>query len=147
MIHYEYNQFKNDVPSLAALCASFHPDTLVAVARGGMTLAHALSMALDVRNLQSIRIESYDGDHQRDTLTIQGECDLSLSKKVLIIDDIVDSGQTLDALLQYLRIRYPDIEFKSAAIYTKHSASIQPEYSLHEATDWIDFFWERDFLK
>lgn len=147
MIHYEYNQFKNDVLSLAAICEPFQPDTLIAVARGGMTLAHALAMTLDIRNLQSIRIESYDGEHQRDTLTIRGECDLSLSKKVLIIDDIVDSGQTLDALLKYLRIRHPDIEFKSAAIYTKPSASIQPEYSLHEATDWIDFFWERDFLK
>ncbi len=65
MITYDYDQFKNDVPLLASLCESFNPDTIVAVARGGMTLAHALSMALDVRNLQSIRCESYDGDTQR----------------------------------------------------------------------------------
>lgn len=147
MIYYEYNRFKYDVPSLAALCAPFRPDTLIAIARGGMTLAHALSMSLDVRNLQSIRIESYDGELQRDTLTIRGECDFSLSKHVLIIDDIIDSGQTLDELLKYFRMRYPHVTFKSAALYTKPSARVQPDYSLHEATDWIDFFWERDFLK
>lgn len=112
-----------------------------------MILAHALSMALDVRNLQSVRVESYDGDRQRDTLSIMGECDFNGSNRVLIVDDIVDSGQTLEALLTIFRTRYPHITFKSTAIYTKPSALLQPDYSLYEATDWIEFFWERDFLK
>jgi len=147
MIAYKYDQFKNDVVNLASLCESFHPDTLVAVARGGMTLAHALSMALDIRNLQTIRCESYDGKEQRSSLTIKRECDFSLSKRVLIVDDIVDSGQTLHALLDILRTQYPEILFQSVSIFTKPTALIQPDISLYEATDWIDFFWERDFLK
>jgi xanthine phosphoribosyltransferase len=147
MIYYEYNRFKNDIVSLEALCAPFQPDTVVAVARGGMTLAHALSMALNVRNLQSIRIESYDDDCQRDTVTIKGECDFGESNRVLIVDDIVDSGKTLNGLLEMLHLRYPHIIFKSVSIYTKPTAVIQPDFSLYEATDWIEFFWERDFLK
>ncbi|MCK9373377.1 MAG: phosphoribosyltransferase [Sulfuricurvum sp.] len=147
MILYTYNHFKTDILTLGHQCEPFEPDTVVAIARGGMTLAHALSMYMNIRNLQSIRIESYDEDRQRDTVTIFGECDFSRSRRVLIVDDIVDSGKTLQALLPILSQNYPDILFKSAALFTKTTALIQPDYSLHEATDWIDFFWERDFLK
>ncbi|MCX6073006.1 MAG: phosphoribosyltransferase family protein [Campylobacterales bacterium] len=147
MITYNYDQFKNDIPALATLCESFQPDTLVAVVRGGMTLAHALSMALDIRNLQSIRCESYDGENQRSSITIMEECDFSHSKRVLIVDDIVDSGKTLYTLLDVLHTKHPNILFQTITLFTKPTALIQPNFSLFEATDWIDFFWERDFLK
>ncbi len=147
MTTYPYDQFKNDIPHLKALCESFNPDTIIAIARGGMTLAHALGMALNVRNLQSIRCESYDGDTQRSILTIFGTSDFSNSKRVLIVDDIVDSGKTLHTLLPFLQNNNPDVEFKAAALFTKSTAMIQPDFFLHEAIDWIDFFWERDFLK
>ena len=147
MTHYEYNQFKNDIPALGKLCESFNPDTIVAVARGGMTLAHALAMALDVRNLQSIRTESYDGESQRSTITITGECDFSHSKRVLIVDDIVDTGKTLQTLLPVLQANHPAVLFNTVALFTKSSALIQPDFSLYEATDWIEFFWESNFLK
>jgi len=147
MKHYEYDQFKNDIPALASLCTSFQPDTVIAVARGGMTLAHALSMALNIRNLQTIRCESYDGEQQRSSITIKGECDFSHSKRVLIVDDIVDSGKTIQALLNVLQSQYPEIIFQTVALFTKPTALIQPDFSLYEATDWIEFFWESNFLK
>ena len=147
MIYYSYDQFKNDIPHLGALCESFKPDTIIAIARGGMTLAHALGILLNVRNLQSIRCESYDGDTQRSTITIVGECDFTHSKKILIVDDIVDSGQTLHTLLPFLQSSNPDVLFKTASLFSKPTALIQPDFFLYEAHDWIDFFWERDFLK
>lgn len=147
MIYYDYKRFCTDVQSLTKQCEAFHPDTILAVARGGMTLGHALSMALDVRNLQSIRTESYDGEVQRDSINVYGSCDLSASKRILVVDDIVDSGQTLMHLMPFLRSLNSETEFKIATLFTKQSALMQPDFFLHEATDWIDFFWERDFLK
>lgn len=147
MIAYDYENFKNDAQILSSLCREFQADTIVAVARGGMTLAHALSMALDIRNLQSVRAESYDGNCQRDSITVSGQCDFSDSSRILIVDDIVDSGQTLASLMPQLRSEHPNCEFKTVALFTKPTALLQPDYSLHEATDWIDFFWERDYLK
>jgi len=147
MIYYSYERFKEDMLQLAGQCEAYRPDTVIALARGGMTIAHALSMALDIRNLQSIRIESYDGENRREEITIHDKCDLQDSKRVLVVDDIVDSGRTLASVMPMLQCAYPEIEFKSLSIFTKPSALIQPDYSLYEATDWIDFFWERDFLK
>ena len=147
MIYYSYERFKIDVQTLSDECSAFKADTLLAIARGGMTLGHALSMALDIRNLQSIRCESYDDMAQRSTVSVIGECDFTQSERVLIVDDIVDSGKTLHILIPYLQERYPGIIFATAAIFTKPTALVQPDYSLHEALDWIDFFWERDFFK
>lgn len=146
MIYYDYTDFKHDVHQLTRFCEPFQADTIVAIARGGMTLAHALAMSFDIRNVQSIRIESYDGVSQRSSVRISGIFDFTHSKKVLIVDDIVDSGKTLHALLPALRSEYPDIIFQTVTLFTKSSALLQPDFSLHEATDWIDFFWERDYL-
>lgn len=147
MIYYDYKRFSGDVQILSEQCRSFQADTIIAIARGGMTLAHALAMALDVRNLQSIRVESYDGEYQRENVTILGECDFSASKHILIVDDIVDSGKTLFSLMPLLREQNPLSTFKAATLFTKSSALLQPDFFLHEATDWIDFFWERDYLQ
>ncbi|MDD5052434.1 MAG: phosphoribosyltransferase family protein [Sulfuricurvum sp.] len=147
MITYEYEHFKNDIQHLSTLCEPFKADTIIAVARGGMTLAHALAMALNIRNLQSIRAESYDGKSQRNTVAISGQCDLKGSKKILIVDDIVDSGETMASLVPILIAQYPSATFKIVTLFSKPSARIQPDVFLHEARDWIDFFWERDFLK
>ena len=147
MIYYSYDTFKMDIHILAEKCETFNADTIVAIARGGMTVGHALTMALKIRNLQSIRCESYDNNTQRESLGIHGVCDFTQSKRVLIVDDIVDSGKTFHALIPVLQKRYPTILFATASIFTKSTALVQPTYSLHEAHDWIDFFWERDFLK
>jgi xanthine phosphoribosyltransferase len=146
MIYYDYKRFCTDVRCLSEQCEPFQADTVVAVARGGVTLGHALSMSLDIRNLQTIRSESYDGETQRESVTLSGKCDLSTSKRVLIVDDIVDSGKTLAMLIPFLRSEYPKCEFKTATLFTKHTSPVQPDFFLHEATDWIDFFWERDYL-
>lgn len=147
MIYYSYENFRADICTLSDKCEAFNADTIVAIARGGMTVGHALSMALKIRNLQSIRCESYDDSTQREVLSVNGECDFTQSKRVLIVDDIVDSGTTLHTLIPILQKRYPDILFATASIFTKSTALIQPNYSLHETHDWIDFFWEKDFLK
>lgn len=146
MIYYDYKRFCTDVQLLSEQCSSFEADTIIAIARGGMTLSHALSMSLNIRSLQSIRVESYDGETQRENVTILGQCDLVACKRVLIVDDIVDSGQTLAALMPLLRSQNPECEFKIATLFTKQTALLQPDFFLHEATDWIDFFWERDYI-
>lgn len=147
MMYYDYNQFKNDIPQLGVLCESFEADTILAVARGGMMVAHALSMYLEIRDVRSIRCESYDGAIHRSSLTIRGEVAFPLAQRILIVDDIVDSGKTLQELFLVLHANNPTVIFKTVTLFTKPTAVIQPDFSLHEAHDWIDFFWERDFLK
>ena len=146
MLKYTYSDFITDLPLLANQCQAFAPQLILPIARGGLTLGHALAMALNVRDIQSIQVSSYDDTIQRETLNIKGFQNLQLPSRVLLVDDIVDTGATLHHLLPLLREHYPKTDFRTAALFTKQSAKVQPDFSLHEAHEWIEFFWERDFL-
>ncbi len=147
MKYYGYENFKNDTKTLIEKVRDFEFDSIVAVARGGLTLSHAMSEGLDIRQVQSIRTELYDKSQKRKNITIFGECDFKNSKRVLVVDDISDSGDTLNAVMNHLASEFKDIEFRSATLFYKKTSIYEPHFWINEADDWIDFFWERDFLK
>lgn len=147
MTYYSYEQFVADVKELVCLTKKYSPDTIVSVARGGVTLGHAYASATNNRQLMSINSILYDEDKRGTKCEIFNIPDLSKAKRVLLVDDIIDSGQTLQEVMDKLKIYYPNTEIKIASIYYKKTAIIQADFTLHEATDWINFFWEKDFLE
>ncbi len=144
--YYGYDEFIGDVAKLNRAIEAFDPDTLLAIARGGLTLGHFLANARDTRRLFALNSIHYEGSRKLDTLQIFNIPDLSDARKVLILDDIADSGETLVEVLNRLRELYPDIEFKVATLFYKPGSLIQPDFTVKEAPSWIDFFWEIDPL-
>lgn len=145
MKYYPYEEFKTDTLKLAQHVDNFAPEVIVAIARGGLSLAHALAQKLNIRNVQSLRCELYDDTTKRELLRIKGECDFDGQKKVLVVDDISDSGQTLKGVMEYLKTTHPQIEFYAATLFYKKTSVYEPDVWIREATEWIDFFWEGDF--
>lgn len=111
----------------------------MAVARGGLTLAHLMSQAMNMRNLFTINSIHYEGELKLNSFNIFNIPDMSHAKKVLIIDDIVDSGETMEEILKILNKKFPKVEFKLATLFYKSEALIKPDYSVREANEWIDF--------
>ena len=144
--YYGYDEFRDDTRVLKNKVAEFEAEAIVAIARGGYSVAHALAEGLNIRNLQSIRTELYDEDRKRENITISGTCSFENIKKVLVVDDIADSGETLSHVMEYLTKSHPDVEFCSATLFYKKTSMYEPTYWVKEAKNWIDFFWERDFL-
>ena len=142
--YYSYEEFKDDTQVLVDKCRGFEPDILLAVARGGLTLSHLMAQAMDMRNLYALNSIHYEGELKLDTFNIFNIPDLSHANRVLIIDDIVDSGETMREILKVLHEKFPKVEFKLATIFRKKTAVLQPDYSVKEADKWIDFFWEVD---
>ncbi len=142
--YYSYEEFKKDTQKLVDSCRDYEPDILLAVARGGLTLSHLMAQALNMRNLYSLNSIHYEGELKLDTFNIFNIPDVSHAKKVLVIDDIVDSGETMREILKVLRTKFPTVEFKLATIFYKTTAVLQPDYTVREAKEWIDFFWEID---
>ncbi|WP_434658262.1 phosphoribosyltransferase [Sulfurimonas sp. NW9] len=93
--YYSYENFRNDTCKLRDNVKTFKPETIVAVARGGLVLAHCLAEGLDIRDVQSIRTELYDATCKREALSLFGICSLADVKRVLVVDDIADSGEHL----------------------------------------------------
>jgi len=145
MKYYSYENFKDDTKSLIERVRDSHFEAIVAIARGGLTLSHVMAEGLNIRQVHSIRTELYDDMFKRDELTIFGRCRFDNVKRVLVVDDIADSGDTLKAVMKHLEDEFKEIDFKSCTLFYKKTSIHEPDFWINEADDWIDFFWESDF--
>ena len=145
MKYYSYENFKNDTNLLIKEIKPLKIEAIVGIARGGLILAHAMSEGLNIRNVQSLRTELYDDTHKRDKIIIHNSCNFDGVKKVLVVDDISDSGETLDIVMGELKQKNKDIEFLSATLFYKKTSIHKPHFWINEAMEWIEFFWEKDF--
>ena len=145
--YYSYTTFSKDTRELIQEVKPFEADAILAIARGGLTLSHAMAEGLGIRNVQSIRTELYDGACKRSDLTLFGECVFEEKiRRVLVVDDIADSGETLAFIMEHLKRSFPLIEFKSCTLFYKKTSVYEPDVWINEANVWIEFFWEKDFI-
>lgn len=121
----------------------FAPDIVVAIARGGLLPAGAIAYGLGVKSCGALNVEFYTGIG---TVLDAPEIlppDLDLSalpgKRVLLVDDVADSGRTLALAVQLLSDAGADV--RSVCIYTKPGSIAMPDYSWRETDRWIDFPW------
>jgi xanthine phosphoribosyltransferase len=121
-------------------------DTILPIARGGLTMGHLLGEYYNIRKVYALNSIGYNGTQKLESMELFNIPNLTGSKRVLIVDDIVDSGDTLQAILKTLKAQYPQIDFYSASIFYKATAKIAPTWYLRETQAWIDFFWSEDLL-
>ncbi len=144
--YYGYDEFKEDTQILVDKCRDYNPDILLGIARGGLTLSHLMAQAMNMRNLYTLNSIHYEGELKLDSFNIFNIPDMSHAKRVLIIDDIVDSGESMQEIFKVLHEKFPNTEFKLATLFYKPTALLQPDYTVKEADKWIDFFWEVDVV-
>jgi len=125
------------------LADGFEPEVVVAIARGGLLPAGAIAYGLGAKNCGALNVEFYTGIgtvlDAPEVLRPALDTEYLSGRKVLLVDDVADSGRTLALATQMLRERGADM--RSVVIYTKPSTIIQPDYSWKETALWIDFPW------
>ena len=72
-------------------------------------------------------------------LSPQLDTDSLKGKKVLVVDDVADSGKTLDLVVNLLKETADDV--RSAVIYTKPKTIFEPDFSWKKTDQWINFAW------
>ncbi|MEM2320074.1 MAG: phosphoribosyltransferase [Candidatus Bathyarchaeia archaeon] len=123
--------------------SSFKPDVIVGVSRGGWPPARVLSDLLDNPNLANVKAEFYLGVAEtkgEPTLTQPISVNVA-SKKVLIVDEVADTGRSLKLVKEHL-ISMGAAEAKIATIYYKPWSIVKPDYYVKETSNWIVFPWE-----
>ena len=140
-----YELFGTAVRELATTVveSGFEPDILLAIARGGLGLAMGLGYALDVKNLSAVNVEFYTGVDERLDVPIMlpptpDAIDLS-GLKVLIADDVADTGKTLEYVRAYCADHVAEVRI--AVIYEKPWTVVHPEYAWRRTDKWVDFPW------
>jgi hypothetical protein len=121
----------------------FRPDLILAIARGGFFLAAALGYALSVKNLHVMNVEFYNGVGSTLDMPVMlpplpQAVDFS-AKKVLIADDVADSGKTLELVHGFVKDYVA--ESRTAVIYEKPWSSIKCHYVWRPTDRWINFPW------
>jgi uncharacterized protein len=121
----------------------FEPDLILSIARGGLFLAGSLGYALAVKNLHVMNVEFYDGvgttlDMPVMLPPVPSAVDFS-AKKVLIADDVADSGQTIELVQSFIKDHVEDA--RTAVIYEKPQSLIRCDYVWKHTDRWINFPW------
>ena len=143
MIFYSYDEFAVDAKKMAKqIKDEFDPEVILAVARGGLTLGHSLAVALENRNLFTLNSIHYEDTNKLDTIQIFNVPDLTKYTKILLVDDIIDSGESMVEIKRELLKRYPNLDIKIATVFYKEKALLLPEFKVKEAHDWVEFFWD-----
>ncbi|MFN3834911.1 MAG: phosphoribosyltransferase [Glycocaulis sp.] len=141
--------------ALKVLRSGWQPDHLAGVWRGGSPVAIALHEALSFKGLamdhSPIAARSYTGIDQRTReVALSGLDALSATlpsgSRLLVVDDVLDRGHTLAAVTDALKGRY---EVRTAVAWFKperNETPLQPDYHLHETSDWLVFPHELEGL-
>jgi len=142
--YYKYDEFLKDLDILEKKTSAYSPDALLAIARGGMTIGHFLAERIGTREIYSLNAVSYENEKKLGKPKIFNIPDLSGKKSVLLLDDISDSGETLEEVIKILKEKYPHLTIKSATIFYKEKTKVIPEIVLHKTDKWVVFFWDKE---
>ena len=136
-LYVSYDEYHNLIEKLAIKIhqSGWEFDTILCLARGGMRPGDILSRVFD-KPLAIMSTSSY----RADAGTLQGHLDIAkyittpkgeIAGRVLLVDDLADSGMTLHAVIDSLRGNYkPITELRSAVIWTKALSRFQADYSV-----------------
>ncbi|MEM6407225.1 MAG: xanthine phosphoribosyltransferase [Pseudomonadota bacterium] len=143
--HISWDQIHRDSRALAWRLDGHGPDdgawrAVVAITRGGMAPAMIAARELDIRTVDTISVKSYDHQSQSEAVVLkQPDPDMmGDGTGILVIDDLVDSGKTLELV----RELYPKAHF--ATVYAKPKGRPQVDTFITEVSQdtWIFFPWD-----
>ncbi len=117
--YYTWQEFHNDCKTIAEWARDKDFKTIYGIPRGGLIVAVCLSHLLDLPIMLS-----------REDIT----------KQTLIVDDIVDSGNTINQLYTLLGAS----DFHVASLYLADGATHTPAFFARQKTDWVVFPWETE---
>jgi hypothetical protein len=145
---------------LQVLESGFEPTLIIAIWRGGTPVGMAVQEILAYCGVESdhiaIRTSSYIGVDERGAVAVHG-LNYIIKKvchddRVLIVDDVFDTGNTIVAVIEELTKRArgnTPVDIRVAVPWfkpTRNETDVIPDYFLHETAEWLVFPHELDAL-
>ena len=120
--------------------SGFHPQYVLTILNGGLPIANRIAKRFSLP-IYPIRISCYDGEVKRAEPIIDvGDLSSLRNKRVLIIDDLIDSGSSIEITRDLLDKQ--KIAYKVGVLFQKPGASVVADYHSEETTKWVVFPWE-----
>lgn len=125
--------------------SGFRPDYIIGITTGGLIPLYFLARKLgNNSNILTISANSYTKNNQGDLKILYlPEIDLSAAK-ILLVDDIVGTGNTLKEILNILTNKYKVKELKTVTMVALKDTKFYPDwYGTEKQEDWIIFPWDK----
>lgn len=144
-MYYAYNDFRTDINKIVDeinyVGAKY--DYVVGIVRGGAIPAVCLSHQLNIP-MKCVSWSTYHQDQMKESAQDIAE-DIRDGKKVLVVDDILDSGKTIAELIEDWAVDRNT--FDIAAMIWNTAQGVTPNYhgrtiNRDDNTDWVTFWWE-----
>jgi xanthine phosphoribosyltransferase len=143
--HISWDQIHRDSRALAWRLDGKGPDdgawrAIVAITRGGMAPAMIVARELDIRTVDTISVKSYDNQNQAEASVLKSP-DKELmgdGTGILILDDLVDSGKTLELV----RALYPNAHYATVYAKPKGEPMVDTFITGVSQDTWIFFPWD-----
>lgn len=124
----------------------YRPDIILGIARGGLLIGGALGYALGVKNTFTMNVEFYTGVDERLDMPmilppVPDLVDFA-DFKVLIADDVADTGATLELVKDFCEGKVAEV--RCAVLYEKSRSVVKCEYVWRRTDLWITFPWSAD---
>jgi len=117
-------------------------DLVIGIARGGMPVAMVVADKLGIK-VDFLNVKSYTDVGERVKPKILSTITENiLDKRVLVVDDLVDGGATMESITEYLSAQNPSL-IKTAVLFTKPWSTFSPDFSLRVVDNWVVFPYER----
>lgn len=123
----------------------FVPDYLLGISVGGFFPTIHFARLFQNQNVASIALKSYSGKSRKEIKLINlPQKHILKNKKVLIIDDICDSGETFKYIIKILKEKYFVKDIKTVAILVnKKNCKFYPDIYSKKVDKWVDFPWDK----
>jgi hypothetical protein len=143
-----YERFGVAARELAQLVCDdgYEPDWIVGIARGGLLIAGAIGYALSIKNIATINVEFYTDVEERLEMPVLLPPVLNLldltDTRVLVVDDVADTGETLKMVLDLLATSVAEV--RSLVIYEKSRSMVKGDFVWKHTDQWINFPWSSE---
>ena len=126
--------------------SGYKPDYVVGIAMGGLIPLALVAEGLKVKQVAAVAARSYDEKTKKPgKLVISHMPQLQArGKKILLIDEIVDTGQTFEIVSKVLKETSGAAQIKTAAIVVSATCKTPPDFFVMNADIWVVFPWEAD---
>ncbi len=121
----------------------YQVEVVVGVARGGSVPARVLTDLLEVSHLATMQVEFYvDIAKTKAVPTLKQPLTMPVrGRKVLLVDDITDTGASLQLAKNHLQMKGAS-EVKTATLYLKPQSAFQPDFYEKQTQCWVIFPWD-----
>ena len=139
---YKWDEMRRDVNTLCRDISldKFDPQVIVGISRGGLTPGVMISHWMQ-RPFKPIKTSLRDFPEWEDYLPKKTD------ERVLIVDDICDSGETFQKISDFIKERGVSVEVRFASLWWNNEVDFEPHYYVQECAKdsegiWIHFPWE-----